>query len=278
MPSSSAYAAVATLRTAFRRLWYSAAIGAVAVLALGPLIYVLPAPAWQRVALGGGGLLYLAAKGYRLHATWRAVRQLRLEGCFIGHSFDGYQLRRCLQRRGHLWTHSYTVRALRRLMARPLPNLLMTGRKHQRVRTEYERTLRRLRPSPIGLDLPLGLMLTGTLLASATGAADTLPTWPLRAGLTSALVLLGAETGQSVIRYRARRFFDQLVGGLADWTLARSVHDLLRGRQRSTAYQHTPLYRAPAWFAHQAPGRAPAAGEDNAPPAPAPSSTPSRTA
>ena len=258
MPSSPAYAAVASLRTAFRALWHRAAVGAVAVLGLLPLIYMLPAPGWQRAALGAGCLLYLIAKGYRLHAAWQSVRQLRLEGCFIGHSFDGYQLRQCLRRRGHLWTHSYTVRALRRLMARPLSNLLMTGQKRRRVREEYEHALERLRPFLLSPGLPLGVLLIGALLAVAAGAADTLATWPLRAGLASALVLIGTETMQAVARHRARRSFGRLLDGLADWTLARSVHDLLRERRGAAAsYRHTPLYRAPAWFAHQAPSRPP---------------------
>ena len=258
MPSSPAHSAVRSLRTAYWRLWHGAAVSGGAALGLLPLIYVLPG--WPRAALSMLLVLHLANTARRLRVGWKAVRQLRLEGCFIGHSFDGRQLRCCLQRRGHLWTHSYTVRALRRLMARPLSSLLVTGKKRRRVHAEYQRTLEAMRPARFSIGLPLGVLLTGGVLASLIDAAYLLPAaWPLRLGLASALVLLGAEGVQVLFRRRARRFFDNLTDALADWTLARSVYDLLHGRQPDS-YRHTPLYRAPAWFAapqQQAPARPP---------------------
>jgi hypothetical protein len=215
---------------------------------------------WQRAVLAAGVLLYLGAKGYRLRKAHKAVRQLRLEECFIGLSFDGQQLRRCVQRRGHLWTHSYTVRALRRLMMRPLPSLLLTDKKHQRVGREYRHTLDRMRPSRLTAGLLLAVLLAGGVLAGVLGTVGPLPAWPLRLGLASVLVVLVAEAAQVGYRHRARRFFERLTETLTDWTLAHSVYDLLHGRQ-PTSYRHTPLYRAPAWFATPAAGRPAAPGE-----------------
>jgi hypothetical protein len=265
MPSPSAHSATDSLRTAHRRLWLAAAVGTGAAVGLLPLVYVLPVPAWQRAVLGGLALLYLACKGYRLHRARQTVQRLRLESCFIGHSFSGRQLRRCLRRRGHLWTHSYTVRALRRLMARPLPNLLVTPEKRQRVHAEYRRALEGLCPSRLCAGLPLGLLLAGGVFtgAAATGGVGG-SLWLLRAGLACALVLVGAEGTRALCCYRAQDAFTRLTDALAGWTLARSVHKLLHGRTPDS-YRHTPLYRAPAWFAGPpAPARGPAPGEASA--------------
>lgn len=261
MPSPSAHVATDSLRTAHRRLWRAAAVGAGAAVGLLPLVYVLPVPAWQRAVLGGLALLYLACKGYRLHRVQQTVQRLRLESCFIGHSFSERQLRRCLRQRGHLWTHSYTVRALRRLMARPLPNLLMTPEKHERVHAEYRRALNGLCPSRFCTEFPLGLLLAGGVFAAIGSAAEI--TWLLRVAGGSTLVLVGAEGAHAFCCYRARNAFARLTDALADWTLARSVRDLLHGRTPDS-YCHTPLYRAPAWFAEPAPVRGPASGEASA--------------
>ena len=257
MPLSSAHTAVSSLRTAYRHLWHGAGMGTSAALGMLPLLYILPMPPWQRVALAGLCLLYLGSKGYRLHTGWQAVRQLRLEGCFIGHSFEDHQLRGCLQRRGHLWTHSYTVRALRRLMERPLPTLLLPDdNKRERVQQEYLHALAPVCPWSLRLELPLSVLLGGGLFAVLASNVGTLAAGPLWAGGATALLMLGAEGFQARCHYRARRAFGQLTRALAEWTLARSVHDVLRPSQ--PAYRHRPLYRAPAWFASPAPGRRPA--------------------
>ena len=257
MPSPSAHSATDALRAAHRRLWMAAAVGTGASAVLLPLAYLLPAPAWERAALGGLAVLYLACKSYRLYRGRRTVRRLRLERCFIGHSFSGHQLRRCLQQRGHLWAHSYTVRALRRLRARPSPSLLVTSEKRERVRAEYRRALKGLCPPRLCAELPLGLLLAGSVLfvGAATGSGSG-----LHVGGVCALVLVGAEGAQALCCYRARNAFARLASALADWTLARSVYDLLHGRALGS-YRHTPLYRAPAWFAGPAPARGPALSE-----------------
>lgn len=244
-----AHAAASSLRTAYHHLQQGAAISGLAALGLLPFLGALPVPAWQTAGLLLLTVVCFGRTVYQFARAGRAQRRLRLEERFLRQPLAAPQLVRCLKQRHHLWTRSCAVQVLRRMLARPLPHLLLPHRKKQQLRQQYRRALAPVQPASFSLDLFLGLallMLVGAAVA-VSGAVPSAP-WLFRAGLLSAPMLLLSELFQATCRWRARRAFGRLTQALAAWTLTYGVDEMLRPGRPSDGYRHTLLYRAPVWF------------------------------
>lgn len=188
--------------------------------------------------------LYLAHKGYVYVRASSLKRKLRLEALFVAHSPAPSRLRRCWQRRDHLWQNSLTLQGLRAISQRRSSSALDCTVAED-VAASFDRSLAPLRLPRfnVGLVLVVGVVLTGLSTAS--------PDAPLLFAGISLLIGLAAaaDVHLAVVHHRQHQHFAAYLEALVLWALEEQA-ELLTPPARP--YQHVILYRAPRWFA-QAP-------------------------
>lgn len=244
--SPTILAPISHLRRGYRRSRYFSILQCISGLGLIPmLIYAPRYPAARNIALVllGCYLIRQIVQGLRAHF---GIKQLGLEEHFIRHIHDPDRLHQCLRTDDHLWGRSVILQSLRRLLAQPVPGLLLIEEKQQHAAEHYRRAFRRIRPAASWLDLLLLLLLGGVLAFTPLIPID-LHALMFQSGLMALALTVLAEGSQCWEQRRMAYHFTQLSEALGTWTLTRQRTEEAHHGSRKP-YGHTLLYQAPPWF------------------------------
>lgn len=212
------------------------------------LLAALFHPAFEsRPLLPVGGLLliYGLRKTYLFFQTRRALRQSRLEVQFLRQRWEPRALQQCLYRTDHFWHQSLILRALRSILAHPLPAQLAEPEVKRRLQRSFRKALRPLRLPQLNLDGVLYLAALGTWLALHEPGQTSIWQYGLIAGATTLVGVLEALQAhrQWLLRSHNRAMRD----ALCQWVRAKRFHAALRTIEQPE-YTHSILYQARPWF------------------------------
>ena len=234
----------------FARNWlflrWMAAAGAMGALVLPVSLVYVSLSTGRAILLFLLATFYVSRKVFMRQCTTQARQQLRLEYQFVRQDMDRERLCQCVQQRGHLWSASLTLQALRDVQNQPVPLLLGDAEKTRRVESHLRRAFRSMLPSPLNTDLLLALAIVGAAFFRS-GAYE---------GFAGLLLLIPAsctaltELLQAVLQLRMQRSYNRLLESLAEWTLNHRYDAPCNSGARR--YNHRLLYRSQPWFSGEA--------------------------